>query len=69
MTEENYPDDNEDSEGENWNPLAETRDWSAAVTELACFSLARAKGKDLIEIIDTKRGLLRFICIFKDKEQ
>ncbi len=69
MTEENYPDDNEDSEGENWNPLAETRDWSAAVTERGCFALARTKGKDLIEIIDTKRGVLRFICIFKDKEQ
>ena len=71
MTEENYPDDNEDSEGENWNPLAETREWSAAVTELACFAFAlvRTKGKDLIEIIDTKRGVLRFICIFKDKEQ
>ncbi len=69
MTEENYPDDNEDSEGESWNPLTETRDWSAAVTELACFALARTKGKDLIEIIDTKRGVLRFICIFKDKEQ
>lgn len=48
MTEENDPDENEDSEGKNWNPIAETRDWSAAVTELACFSLARAKGKDLI---------------------
>ena len=34
MTEENYLDDNEDSEGENWNPLTETREWSAAVTEL-----------------------------------
>jgi len=43
--------------------------WSGAVTELACFSLARMKGKDLIEIIDTKRGLLRYVCIFRDKKQ
>ncbi len=70
MTEENNPDDiEENSEGESWNPLTETREWSAAATELACFALARMKNKDLVEIIDTKRGILRFICIFKDKEQ
>ncbi len=70
MTEENNSGDiEENSEGENWNPLTETREWSATATELACFALARMKGKDLIEIIDTKRGILRFICIFKDKEQ
>ena len=47
----------------------ETREWSAAATELACFALARMNDKDLVEIIDTKRSILRFICIFKDKEQ
>lgn len=69
MTEENNPGDiEENSEGENWNPLPETRERSAAATELACFALARMKGEDLVEIIDTKRGILQFICIFKDKD-
>jgi len=66
MTEDNEP---EKRPGEDWDWQKETRDWSAAASELACFSLARMKGKDLIEIIDTKRGLLRYICIFKDKPQ
>lgn len=65
MTEDN--DEPERSAGENWDWRTETRDWSAAASELACFSLARMKDKDLIEIIDTKRGLLRYICIFKEK--
>lgn len=51
MTEENNPDDiEENSEGENWNPLTQTREWSAAATELVCFALARMKDKDLVEI-------------------
>lgn len=69
MTEENQPDDIQRSDGENWNWETEIREWSGAVTELACFSLARMKDKDLIEIIDTKRGLLRYVCIFRDKQQ
>ena len=68
MTGENQPDDVKRSEGEDWNWQTETREWSGAVTELACFYLARIKGKDLIEIIDTKRGLLRYVCIFRDKK-
>ncbi|MDF5729344.1 MAG: hypothetical protein PUP92_15320 [Rhizonema sp. PD38] len=67
MTEENQPDDFKKSDGENWDWQTETREWSSAVTELACFSLAKMKGKDLIEIIDTKRGILRYVCIFRDK--
>ncbi len=65
MTEDNEP---ERRSGEDWDWRTETRDWSAAASELACFSLARMKDKDLIEIIDTKRGLLRYICIFRDKK-
>ncbi|WP_341527826.1 hypothetical protein WKK05_00225 [Nostoc sp. UHCC 0302] len=70
MTEENQPnDDFERSEDENWDWQTETREWSAAATELVCFALARMKNKDLVEIIDTKRGTLRFICIFREKKQ
>lgn len=69
MTEDNQPDDIERSDDENWDWETETREWSAAATELACFALARIKDKDLIEIIDTKRGLLRYVCIFRDKER
>jgi hypothetical protein len=29
--------------------------WSAVATELACFALARKKGKRLMKIIDTKK--------------
>ena len=62
-------DDIERSDGENWDWEKETREWSAAATDYACFALARRKNKDLVQIIDTKRGILRFVCIFKDKEQ
>jgi hypothetical protein len=69
MTEGNQPNDFEKSENENWDWQTETREWSAAATELACFAIARMKNKDLVEIIDTKRGILRFVCIFRDKAQ
>jgi hypothetical protein len=69
VPEENQPDDINRSEDENWDWRAEKRQWSGAVTELACFALARMKNKDLIQIIDTKRGSLRYVCIFKDKEK
>jgi hypothetical protein len=44
----------------------DTRDWSAAVTELACFALARRKGKRLVKIINTKKSSMPIICIFED---
>jgi hypothetical protein len=40
--------------------------WSAAVTELACFALARSKGKRLVKIINTKKPPMPIICIFED---
>jgi hypothetical protein len=46
--------------------LAETRDWSSAVTEERCKRLARSKGKRLVEIIDTEDEPLPIICIFED---
>lgn len=69
MTDESNSNDFERSDNENQDWRTETREWSAAATELACFPLARMKNKNLIEIIDTKRGTLRFICIFKDKDK
>ncbi|MDF5725547.1 MAG: hypothetical protein PUP91_34885 [Rhizonema sp. PD37] len=62
MTEENQPDNQE----EPFDPVTDPRDWSAAETELACFALARSKGKQLVKIINTKKPPLQFICIFKD---
>ncbi|MUG93331.1 hypothetical protein F7734_13195 [Scytonema sp. UIC 10036] len=63
---QDQPDDIERSDGENWDWKTETREWSAAETELACFALARRKGKQLIKIINTKKPPMQFICIFKD---
>ncbi|MBD2300991.1 MULTISPECIES: hypothetical protein [Nostocales] len=60
MTEENQP------EEEKFDPATDNRDWSAAATELACFALARSKGKRLVKIINTGNEPLPFICIFED---
>ncbi|OCQ98719.1 hypothetical protein BCD64_21930 [Nostoc sp. MBR 210] len=60
MTEENQP------EEEKFDPATDNRDWSAAATELACFALARSKGKRLVKIINTGNESLPFICIFED---
>ncbi|MEA5516598.1 hypothetical protein [Nodularia sp. UHCC 0506] len=51
---------------EEFDPITDTRDWSAVATELACFALARSKGKGLVKIINTKKLIMPFICIFED---
>ncbi|BAY92980.1 MULTISPECIES: hypothetical protein [unclassified Tolypothrix] len=63
MIEENQPENPED---EKFNPVTDPRDWSAAATELACFAVARSKGKRLVKIINTKKPPMQFICIFED---
>ncbi|WP_414553537.1 hypothetical protein [Anabaena sp. CCY 0017] len=63
MTDENQPDNPNE---ENFDPITDHRDWSAAETELGCFALARSKGKRLVKIINTKKPSMRFICIFED---
>ncbi|MBE9197664.1 MULTISPECIES: hypothetical protein [unclassified Nodularia (in: cyanobacteria)] len=56
-----------ENEGQDeFDPITDTRDWSAAATELACFALARSKGKRLVKIINTKKLTMPFICIFED---
>jgi hypothetical protein len=51
---------------EPFDPVTDPRDWSAAETELACFALAKRKGKRLVKIINTKKPPMPFICIFED---
>ncbi|WP_017655397.1 hypothetical protein [Fortiea contorta] len=64
MTEESKPDIKR-SKGK-FDPLTETRDWSAAASEERCRRLAKRKGKRLVEIIDTEDEPLPIICIFED---
>ncbi|AUB38528.1 hypothetical protein COO91_04498 [Nostoc flagelliforme CCNUN1] len=54
------------SDEEEFDPVTDPRDWSAAETELACFALARSKGKQLVKIINTKKPPMPIICIFED---
>ena len=61
MTDENQPDHPEE-----FDPVTDSREWSAAETELGCFALARSKGKRLVKIINTKKPPMPFICIFED---
>ncbi len=63
MNEKNEPNNPDDEE---FDPVTDTRDWSAAVTELGCFALARRKGKRLVKIINTKKSSMSIICIFED---
>ncbi|MBW4565807.1 MAG: hypothetical protein KME32_32935 [Mojavia pulchra JT2-VF2] len=64
MTDERQPDIKR-SKGK-FDSLTETRDWSAAASEERCIKLAKAKGKRLVEIIDTEDEPLPIICIFED---
>lgn len=63
MTDESNPYNPDEDE---FDPVTDPRDWSAAETELACFALARSKGKRLIQIINTKKPRMPIICIFED---
>ncbi|MBD1929452.1 hypothetical protein H6F74_24880 [Trichocoleus sp. FACHB-90] len=58
--------DKPDESSKLWNPLTEQRDWAAAATEANCYKIAKRKGKRVVEIINTKRGILPIICIFED---
>jgi hypothetical protein len=49
-----------------FNPLLESREWSAAASELHCKKIARVRGKKLVEIINTEDEPLPIICIFED---
>ncbi|MBN3945542.1 MAG: hypothetical protein HWQ38_03215 [Nostoc sp. NMS7] len=64
MTDSSQP-DLKRSKGK-FDPVTETRDWSAAASEERCKRLAKAKGKRLVEIIDTEDEPLPIICIFED---
>jgi hypothetical protein len=62
-SQENQPNNPEEEE---FDPVTDPRDWSAAETELACFALARRKGKRLVKIINTLKPRMPIICIFED---
>ena len=66
MTENNQPDDDGVERGDEFDPATDPRDWSAATSELACFALARSKGKKLVKIINTGKKIFPIICIFEE---
>ena len=65
MTENNQPGDGIER-GDEFDPATDPRDWSAATSELACFALARSKGKKLVKIINTRKKMFPIICIFEE---
>lgn len=48
--------------------INDERDWASAASEASCKKLAKAKGKRLVEIIDTEDEPLPIVCIFEDYE-
>jgi hypothetical protein len=46
--------------------INDLREWAAAATEANCKKLAKARGKKLVEIIDTETDNLPIVCIFED---
>ncbi|MFN6563050.1 MAG: hypothetical protein RMY28_025115 [Nostoc sp. ChiSLP01] len=55
------------SDEEEFDPVTDPRDWSAAETELACFALARSKGKRLVRNHQyQKTAYADYLCIFED---
>ncbi|MBE9064055.1 hypothetical protein IQ256_24170 [cf. Phormidesmis sp. LEGE 11477] len=53
----------------NWDPVTEERDWSAVVSPERCYRIARRTGRQVVEVIDTTKGDLRYICIFEPAVQ
>lgn len=49
-----------------FDPVTETRDWSAAVSEEYCKRIAKNTNRRVVEVIDTEDELLPVICIFED---
>ncbi|MBD2303359.1 hypothetical protein H6G80_31785 [Nostoc sp. FACHB-87] len=66
MTKEEQPSEEIKRSKGKFDPLKETRQWSAAVSEERCKRIARNIGKRLVEIIDTEDEPLPIICIFED---
>lgn len=66
MTQENQPRDGIKRSKGKFDFLNDPRDWSAAASEANCRKLARARGKRLVEMIDTETDKLPIICIFED---
>jgi hypothetical protein len=48
-----------------FDPVVETRDWSAAVNEEYCKRIAKNTNRRVVEVIDTEDELLPVICIFE----
>lgn len=51
---------------EGWDATTERREWAAAVDADRCSRIAKRRNKRLVEVIDTGRPVLRFICILED---
>jgi hypothetical protein len=66
MTEETQPNDGIKRFKGTFDFINDPRDWSAAATEANCRKLAKARGKKLVEIIDTEANKLPIVCIFED---
>jgi hypothetical protein len=62
----NQPNDNIKRSKGTFDFVNDPRDWAAAATEANCKKLAKAKGKRLVEIIDTEDDKLPIVCIFED---
>jgi hypothetical protein len=66
MTKEDQSGDNIKRSKGKFDFINDPREWAAAATEANCKKLAKAKGKKLVEIIDTETNNLPIICIFED---
>lgn len=67
MTKENQPlDDGIKRSKGKFDFVNDPRQWSIAASEANCRKLARAKGKRLVEVIDTEDDILPIVCIFED---
>ncbi|MBW4504960.1 MAG: hypothetical protein KME64_00340 [Scytonematopsis contorta HA4267-MV1] len=62
----NRPDDDIKRSKGKFDFVNDPRQWSIAASEANCRKLAKAKGKRLVEIIDTEDDLLPIVCIFED---
>ena len=51
-----------------WSPVDESRDWQCVAERWRCQKLAQKRKQALVDIKPTGDNVLRWACIFKDKD-
>jgi len=59
----------EEGSDREWLAVDEQRPWQCVTERWRCQKLAKKRNQDLIDIKPTRDSVLRWACIFKDKDK